>query len=121
MNHLGFRELGTPDVNYKGNSSKAQVWVPFHGVGKQAPNLPEKCLRNSSEEGRFESSPYLRGTHHVAGWELLQSEGLGSREAPGASEPGRVQCRALPGAATGHRVSLEQEASIPSTASDECD
>ena len=57
----------------------------------------------------------------MAGWELFQSEGLGSREAPGASEPGRVQCRALPRAANGNRVSLQKEASLPSAASDECD
>ena len=57
----------------------------------------------------------------MAGSELLQGEGLGSREAPGVSEPGQVQCRALPRAAKGNRVSLEKDASIRSAASDECE
>ena len=68
-------------VNIKRNRTEAQVSGPFGGLGKRSQNLHEKCPQNRLEEGRFQALHCLGGTHHVAGCELLQSEGLGSTEA----------------------------------------
>ena len=104
-------------VNIRRNSTDAQVLGPCGELGKRSQKLHEKCPQNRLEEGRFQALHCLGGTHHVAGCELLQSEGLGSTEAVFRSGSIYIFCRdEFPVLARCRLASEKKRANLPTFA-----